>query len=113
MLIGRWEVSDHLYNGQWVHVGEPAWDAHLVAELEPAIDIFSARGAKVVLFTMPYVDPSQEAADGQPFSENDPARADAFNAVLRGGRPPARQVTLVDVNKMLDPYGTYSRPSAV
>ncbi len=108
LLIGRWEVTDHLYNGQWVHVGEPAWDAHLVAELNQAIDIFSAHGAKVVLFTMPYVDPSQEAADGQPFIENDPARADAFNRLLRQVADQRRAtVTLVDLNKMLDPDGTY------
>ena len=55
LLVGRWEVSDHLDNGAWVHVGEPAWDAHLTAEINTAVDLFTAGGAKVVLFTMPYV----------------------------------------------------------
>ena len=27
--LGRWEVTDHLLDGRWVHIGEPAWDAHL------------------------------------------------------------------------------------
>ncbi len=109
LLIGRWEVTDHFYNGQWVHVGEPAWDAHLVAEINQAVDLFSARGARVVLFTMPYVDPSQEAADGQPFVENDPARADAFNQLLREvAKQRSNVVTLVDLNKMLDPNGSYA-----
>jgi peptidoglycan/LPS O-acetylase OafA/YrhL len=108
ILIGRWEVSDHLDNGQWVHVGEPVWDAHLTAELDTAVNIFSAGGSKVILFTMPYVDPSQEAADGTPFSENDPARARAFNAVLSSvARHRSNEVTLVDVNRMLDPSGQY------
>ncbi len=108
ILIGRWEVSDHLYNGQWVHVGDPAWDAHLASELDTAINIFSSGGSKVILFTMPYVDPSQEAADGTPFSENDPARAKAFNAVLAGvARRRSKVATLVDVNRMLDPSGQY------
>jgi len=108
MLVGRWEVSDHLYDGQWVHVGEPVWDAHLTGEIDSAVDLFSAGGAKVVLFTMPYVDPSQEAADGTPFSENDPARARAFNAVLAGvAKHRSSQVTLIDVNEMLDPSGQY------
>jgi hypothetical protein len=108
ILIGRWEVSDHLDNGQWVHVGEPVWDAHLTAELDTAVNIFSDGGSKVILFTMPYVDPSQEAANGTPFSENDPARATAFNAVLAGvARHRPGQVTLIDVNRMLDPSGQY------
>jgi peptidoglycan/LPS O-acetylase OafA/YrhL len=108
LLLGRWEVSDHLYDGQWVHVGDPAWDAHLTSELETAVDILSARGAKVVLFTTPYVDPSQEAADGTPFSENDPARTTAFNALLAGvARQRSSVVTLVDLNRMLDPTGQY------
>jgi hypothetical protein len=108
MLVGRWEVSDHFYNGQWVHVGDPVWDAHLVVEINAAINIFSADGAKVVLFTMPYVDPSQEAANGTPFSENDPARAQAFNAVLEGvAKHRSSLVTLIDVNRMLDPSGQY------
>jgi hypothetical protein len=108
LLIGRWEVTDHFYDGQWVHVGEPAWDAHLVAELNQAVDIFSARGARVVFFTMPYVDPSQESADGQPFVENLPARADAFNQLLRQvAKQRSGTVTVIDLNKILDPNGSF------
>ena len=108
LLVGRWEVSDHYYDGRWVHVGDPDWDAHLTSELDTAVNIFTAHGAKVVLFTMPYVDPSQEAADGTPFSENDPARASLFNALLEGvARHRSNVVTLVDLNRMLDPTGRY------
>ena len=24
--LGRWEVADHLLDGHWVHIGEPAWN---------------------------------------------------------------------------------------
>jgi hypothetical protein len=106
--IGRWEVSDHLYQGRWVHVGDPAWDAHLIDEIDVAVNVFTAGVAKVVLFTMPYMDPSVEAANGTPFSENDPGRATAFNRLLeRVARQRSSQVTLVDVNKILDPDGRY------
>jgi hypothetical protein len=58
---------------------------------------------------MPYVDPSQEAADGQPFSENEPARADAFNLLLRQvARERSGVVTLIDLNKLLDPNGSFT-----
>jgi peptidoglycan/LPS O-acetylase OafA/YrhL len=108
LLIGRWEVSDHLYQGHWVHVGEPAWDRHLLAELNQAVDIFSAHGARVVLFTMPYVDPSTEAANGTPFPENDPSRVRAFNRLLAAVAASRKNVvTLIDLNKMIDPNGHY------
>ena len=108
LLIGRWEVSDHLYQGRWVHVGDTEWDAHLSAEINHVIDIFSSQGAKVVLFTMPYVDPATEAANGTPFSENDPLRMKAFNGLLAAVAAQRGQVvTLVDLNKLVDPQGHF------
>jgi peptidoglycan/LPS O-acetylase OafA/YrhL len=108
LLIGRWEVSDHLFQGRWVHVGDPAWDDHLSAEISHAIDLLSAHGVKVVLFTMPYVDPPNEAANGTPFSENDPSRAALFNALLvRAADSHKGKATVIDLNKLLDPNGHY------
>jgi peptidoglycan/LPS O-acetylase OafA/YrhL len=108
ILLGRWEVSDHLFDGQWVHVGEPAWDNHLESELNEAVDISSSDGAKVVLFTMPYIDPPTEAANGSPFPENDPSRVTAFNRLLEHvAAQRSSVVTLIDLNAMLDPAGRY------
>ncbi len=108
--LGRWEVADHLFDGRWMHVGEPAWDAHLSADLESAISIFHSFGARVVLLTMPYIDPSARQADGLPWSENSPARARAYNQLLarvvRAQRP--GEVSLIDLNRMLSPHGTYT-----
>ena len=81
--LGRWEVADHLFDGQWVHIGEPAWDRHLSGDLQSAVAIFHSIGARVVLFTMPYVDPSDRQPDGLPWSENAPARVQAYNALVR------------------------------
>ncbi len=108
LLIGRWEVSDHLWGGQWTHVGEPAWDAHLVAEIDQAVDILSSDGARVVLFTMPFIDPPTEAANGSMFPENDPARIEEFNRLLVEAADRRRSAaTLVDLNRLLDPDGHY------
>ena len=107
--LGRWEVTDHLLDGHWVHIGEPAWDQHLTADLQSAIAILHSFGAKVVLFTMPYVDPSNRQPDGLPWSENMPARAQAYNALVRqvAAKDPA-VVSVLDLNRMLSPDGVYA-----
>ena len=66
-----------------MHIGEPVWDAHLTADLQSAITILHSFGAKVVLFTMPYIDPSHRQPDGQPYVEDTPARVRAYNALVR------------------------------
>ncbi|MBF6555136.1 MAG: acyltransferase [Acidimicrobiales bacterium] len=110
LMLGRWEVTDHLYQGHWVHVGDPTWDRHLTAELNQAVGILSAGGAKVVLFTMPYLQPPTERPDGTPYSENDPARVKAFNRLLYGVAAAHKgTVTLIDLNRLVDPLGRYQR----
>ena len=107
--LGRWEVADHLLNGHWVHIGEPAWNQHLTDDLQSAITILHSFGAKVVLFTMPYVDPSTHQANGQPWSENTPARTQAYNTLVRqvaAAHPGV--VSVIDLNRMLSPAGVYT-----
>jgi SGNH domain (fused to AT3 domains) len=107
--VGRWEVADHLLNGQWVHIGEPVWDQHLTADLQSAVAIFHSVGARVVLFTMPYVDPRDRQPDGMPWSEDAPARAQAYNALVRQvARDDPREVSVIDLNRMLSRNGVYT-----
>jgi hypothetical protein len=107
--LGRWEITDHLLDGSWVHIGEPAWDDHLASDLQSAITILHSFGAKVVLFTMPYVDPSDRQPDGQPWSENTPARVQAYNALVRQvAQTHPGVVSVIDLNKMLSPDGVYA-----
>ena len=107
--LGRWEIADHLLDGHWVHVGEPAWDGHLTTDLQSAITILHSFGARVVLLTMPYVDPRTRQPDGQPWSENAPARVRAYNTLLRqvAATHPG-VVSVLDLNHMLSPDGTYT-----
>jgi hypothetical protein len=107
--LGRWEITDHLLDGHWVHVGEPAWNQHLTADLQSAIAILHSFGAKVVLFTMPYVDPSDRQPDGLPWSENMPSRVRAYDALVRqvAATHPG-VVSVLDLNKMLSPGGVYT-----
>lgn len=107
ILLGRWEALDHELNGHWTHVGEPLWDAHLTADLDRAVAIVSARGAKVILFTMPYLDPPK-ALDGTTWPENTPARTDAYNTVVRAvAAAHPSTVSVYDLNHVLGPDGHY------
>ncbi len=107
--LGRWEIADHLLGGRWVHIGEPAWDGHLTDDLQSAIAILDSFGAKVVLFTMPYVDPSARQSDGLAWSENTPTRVKAYNALVRQvARTHPGVVSVIDLNRMLSPAGVYT-----
>ena len=107
ILLGRWEALDHELRGRWVHVGQPAWDTHLAENLDRAITIANSRGAKVILFTMPYMDPPK-ALDGSTWPENLPSRTDAYNQVVRqvAAAHPGT-VTVFDLNHVLGPDGRY------
>ena len=107
LLLGRWDISDHLDNGSVVSIGQPAWDAHLENELDQVVTLLSSTGAKVVLYTMPdlMLAPS---SDGPPYPDDNPIRVTEFNAILTSvARTHSKTVTLVSLNKILDPQGHF------
>jgi hypothetical protein len=107
--VGRWETSYHYFDGQWVRIGDPLWDAHVASDLRTAIKIFITFGAKVALVNMPYIDPPNRQADGAPFIENTAASTDAFNRVEAAvAKSYPRQVTVIHLNKMLSPDGVFT-----
>ena len=86
LLFGPFEVRDHLIHGHWIHIGMPAFDQLELTQLQRAVSVLSAGGAKVVLFTSPYYDQG-ERLDGSPWPEDDPSRGEpAQHADPRGRR---------------------------
>jgi hypothetical protein len=53
VLLGRWEVLDRVHDGQWMHIGEPPFDAYLRSELELAETVLTSRGGRVAFLTAP------------------------------------------------------------
>jgi peptidoglycan/LPS O-acetylase OafA/YrhL len=107
LLIGRWEVADRVHDGVVMHLGQPAYDAYISQELDLAIRVLAARGAKIVLATTPYF-AQQEEANGAPVDADDPSRVDELNQLLRGAAQRAPSIaSVVDLNRYLDPDGTY------
>jgi hypothetical protein len=99
ILVGRWEVADQVVDGTWTHVGTPRFDAYIRGELQKAVAAASSAGAPVVFLTAPYCSRGEQP-DGSPWPEDDPARVDAFNRILRSvaAQQPER-VTVVELGR--------------
>jgi hypothetical protein len=106
ILLDRWELMDRKLNGRYQHVGEPQFDAYLTAELDPAIQIVSARGAHVVVLTAPYTRRA-ERPDGGLWPEDRPERVDAWNRLLRIAAD-RHKATVLDLNRRVCPDGTFT-----
>ena len=107
MMIGRWEVVDRKWNGNWAHIGQPDFDKYLESELHHALDILSSTGALVVVATEPY-SRHGEQVNGNLFPEDQPSRVDQWNALLRKVVGDRKNVTVLDLNKKLAPNGNYT-----
>ena len=108
LLAGRWDITDHLLGNTVVSIDQPAWNRHLQGEMNQVVAVLSSRGAKVVLFTMPYIDPPQEAPNGSLFPENRNSRVDEYNRILyRVAALHPGEVTVIGLNKLLDPSGHF------
>ena len=108
LVTGFWEVVDRWYQGRWQHLGDPAFDAYETAQLERAVAILSAGGARVALFTAPYFR-TGEQPDGTPWPQDATARVDRLNRLLAAvaARHP-RTVSLVPLHDFLDPGGHFT-----
>ncbi|MFC5003629.1 acyltransferase family protein [Dactylosporangium cerinum] len=108
VLLDRWELMDRRLDGRWTHVGEPAYDTYLSAQLRRAVDLTASRGARVALLTAPYTR-RQERPDGGLWPEDTPARVDAWNRLLTevAGSHRDRPVVL-DLNRVLCPDGAFT-----
>ncbi|SNS58841.1 Peptidoglycan/LPS O-acetylase OafA/YrhL, contains acyltransferase and SGNH-hydrolase domains [Asanoa hainanensis] len=106
LLLDRWELMDRKLNGRYQHVGEPEFDAYLLRELNLAIDIVGVRGARVAVLTAPYTRRA-ERPDGGLWPEDEPARVDAWNRLLRATAA-KRTATVLDLQAVVCPGGAFA-----
>ncbi|HEY7224533.1 MAG TPA: acyltransferase family protein [Micromonosporaceae bacterium] len=108
ILLDRWEFMDATLDGQYQHVGQASFDGYLMGQLDQAVSIAGSRGARVVLLTAPYTHRAETPSGGL-YPEDQPARVDAWNALLRGeaAKHPGT-VTVLDLNRVVCPQGTFT-----
>jgi peptidoglycan/LPS O-acetylase OafA/YrhL len=106
--LNRWELMDRKLNGTYQHVGEPAYNAYLLGQLDKAVTIAGSKGAAVVLLTAAYTHRA-EKPDGSLYPEDTPARVDAWNQLLvqEQAKHP-RTVTILNLNKLVCPNGKFT-----
>ena len=107
LIIGRWEVVDRMSEHHWTHIGDPGYDAYLRGELNRALDILGSTGARIVVTTEPY-NRRGERPDGSLYPEDQPSRADDWNALLRSVVAKRSNVSILDLNDKLCPDGEYT-----
>jgi hypothetical protein len=108
LLDGRWDITDHLLGGRWVHVGQPAFDAMLLGRLDAAVATLSARGARVALLTLPCL-AEGEQPDGRPWPQDDPARVARYNELLaQAAAASGGRATVVDLAGHVCPAGRFA-----
>jgi peptidoglycan/LPS O-acetylase OafA/YrhL len=106
VLLGRWEMLDRVINGQWRHIGQPAYDVYLAGLLDQAIATAQRDGATVVMCTAPYYQ-GVEPPEGGIWPENDPARVDRFNQLVRQAVARHPAVVLFDLHALVSPHGHF------
>jgi peptidoglycan/LPS O-acetylase OafA/YrhL len=106
--LNRWELMDRRYHGRYQHVGDPTYDEYLTGQLEQAIHIAGSHGAAVVLLTAAYTRRA-EKPDGSLYPEDQPARVDAWNGLLRATAARHKDtVTVLDLNRVVCPAGRFT-----
>lgn len=110
IVVGRWELMDRTFEGRWTNLFDPAFVAYLETEVDHSLSVVQASGARPVVFTTPYYLRGLRP-DGGIFPEDDPARVDAMNVILRRVAE-RRGVPVVDVGGWLSPEGRYTRDVA-
>lgn len=98
---GTWDITDRQF---WSEdpvrrPGEQVFDDFLATEINTRTDELSANGANVVWLTLPHL---RRTLPGVPFPpetlpENDPARVDRYNDVLRSVAATNPAITLIDL----------------
>jgi peptidoglycan/LPS O-acetylase OafA/YrhL len=108
ILLNRWELMDAKVDGAYQHVGQAPFDAYLTGQLDQAMRIAGAHGASVVLLTAAYTHRT-ERPDGGLYDEDQPARIDAWNALLRrAAAQHADTVTVLDLAALVCPNGKFT-----
>jgi peptidoglycan/LPS O-acetylase OafA/YrhL len=108
LLAGGGEILDRLYDGHMTNILHPAFAAYVERQLQKAVQIATARGARMVFMTKP-CQSTGEQPNGAPWPQDSAARQAAYNSLLRTvAAQHAGHVFVQDLNAYVCPGGSYA-----
>ncbi|HVA08872.1 MAG TPA: acyltransferase family protein [Acidimicrobiales bacterium] len=108
LLAGRWEVVDREYQGKWTNILNPTYAAYVKHQLELTSNLVTAARVHMVFLTAPCTNEGEQP-NGTPWPEDNPARLDVYNRLVREVAAEHPQtVSVVDLNAAACPGGHYS-----
>jgi peptidoglycan/LPS O-acetylase OafA/YrhL len=106
--MGYWDCADRVVDGRVVHVGEPAYDAYLLGQIELLVRVLGAGGRPVVFLTIPVTDPAP-GPGGVPSPMASSARHRLFDALIEQvARRHPGQVVVVHLDRYVSLDGRYA-----
>lgn len=107
-VAGHWETQDLLMSGTWTNILSPSFDAYELGQLRTLVDVATAHGAHLELFTMACMDAN--FASGSPPGPTDSAqRRDLYNGMLdQVASGDAGNVSVVPYGSILCPTGSFT-----
>jgi peptidoglycan/LPS O-acetylase OafA/YrhL len=104
VMIGAWELFDHLIDGRRISFPSDEWKSHVDAAIRRGVEAASSGGERVVLLRLPCMDqPAAALLDAQ--ARSDRERVEAFNAVLEAVADDLETVSTLPLDDLLCPGG--------
>jgi peptidoglycan/LPS O-acetylase OafA/YrhL len=111
MLFGGQDSYDRLVNGVMLEAGTPEWKAYVMSGLEKQLDLFSSKGAKMLLATFPCSRPAawDSVPDAAEREEETFRRINELNEVYRQfAEEHPDKVILADLNVFACPESRFT-----
>ena len=107
-VAGEWETHDLLIGGHWTNILAPSFQHYESDQLRTLIEIGTAHGAHLDLFTMPAEDGAMQTGVASIDSDS-PTRRAIYNGLLsKAAAEFPGKVSIVDYGRILSPNGVFT-----
>ena len=97
VVTGLDELGERDLDGAWHHIGDPAYDTWLANELDELAGTLADTGVPVLWATLPHVRVGGADGDWSRHDENDPARVNRYNDLVRAAAAGHDDIQVVDL----------------
>ena len=107
--LGYRDEFDWESHGKMMHLGQPAFDASVEAEIERYVQVLGASRTPILFLSVPYADPRPDP-DGSPSPAASPARHALINSLLRSvANQDPSEVHVLNIDRVISPGNRYQR----